>query len=366
MPKSTAPQPEEAALCMTALALDGEGKAPREIKLLPFGNPIPTRDGRGPYILTDRAHAERVIASSKARLAGCDFVLDYDHQSALAAVEGVGGQAKAAAWGKALEVRDDGIWLTGVEFTPAGEAALAAREYRYLSPWFYVDKATRLVTWIRNAGLTNLPNIDLPALAHQVSGAPAGEVPDMSKITLALASLATALAIPAEGLDEAKVLAAIDQLKAGKDGAEAALASVRTDLGLAADADGETVLAAVQTAKAAGAPDPTKYVPKDGFDQLQARLTALEEDKVLASVDKAVIDGKIPPSMKDWAVSLGKKDPGELAAYIDKAVPFGGGGQINGNPQPKKGELSAEERAICSMTGVSEAEFLKTRDEEAA
>ncbi len=359
--------PDEAAICATELVLGADGKPPREIKLLPYGNPMPARDGRV-FILEDRAHAERVIAASDRQRTGLDFLLDYDHQSALAAVEGVGGKAPAAAWGKALEARDDGVWLTGVEYTPAAEAALAAREYRYLSPWFYVDKASRLVTWIRNAGLTNSPNLDLPALASQQAGAIAGE--DMIKTyTLAAASvvaLCAAFAIKPDELDDAKILAAVGELKTRKDDAEAALASVRKDLGVADDGNIEAVLASIATAKTAGAPDPKKFVPKEGYDALAAKVAKIEEDRVLASVDQAVAAGKIAPSMKQWAIDLGKSDEPALAAFIAQAAPFSGGAQLKGDPKPEKGKLTAEEKAICSMTGTPEADFLKTRDGEAA
>ena len=363
MSKTAALPLEEPVLCTSAITLGADGKPPREIKLLPFGDPMASRDGRI-FKLVDRPHAERVIAASKARLAGCDFVLDYDHQSALAAVEGVGGKAPAAAWGKDLELRADGIWLTGIEYTPAGEAALAAREYRYLSPWFYVHPETRMATWIRNAGLTNSPNLDLPALAHQEQRS-SGEVPDMK--TIPLASLCAALALAADTATEASVLAAIEQLKTDKSGGEAALASVRKGLGLGEEADEASVLASITAAKATGAPDPTKYVPKAGYDELAGRLSKIEEDRILASVDAAVTSGKITPAMKGWAIELGKKDEAALASYLDKVVAFGGAVQLGGKvPAPEKGKLTTEEAAICAMTGVSHADFLKTREEEAA
>lgn len=190
----------------------------------------------------------------------------------------------------------------------------------------------------------------------------------MSKIILAAAGLAAALAIPVEGLDEAKVLAAIDELKTGKADSDAALASIRAELEIDADADQAVAIAAIRERGKAEV-DPTKYVPKAGFDDLNARLQTLEEEKVLASVDEAVAAGKIAPAMKQWAIDLGKKDAPALASFIEKAVPFAGGKKIEGDLTPKKGELSEDERAICAMSGISEAEFLKTRDgvtEEAA
>lgn len=340
--------------------IGADGQVKREFLVLPYGNPFYGRDGRGPWIMRDSAHAERVLNFTRQTLGGVDMMIDYDHASELAAPEGK-GRALAAGWVSKLDIRDDGIWAS-VDWTPQAEAELAARQYRYISPYFRVDKTTREVTRLVNAGLTNTPNLDLPALAHMRVGAPAGEDPTMTMI--ALAPLVAALAL-ASSAGETEVLAAIGKLKAERDGSEAALNAARTELGLGADAGSEAVLAAVQAAKAAK-PDPAQFVPKAGYDQLQARLSRLEEDRVLASVEAAVSSGKLPPAMKDWALELGKKDEAALNSYLAVAVPFPAGAAIAGEPKPEKGKLTDDERVICSMLGVSEAEFLKTRDEEAA
>lgn len=362
MTRPTAIPAEENALCAGEIALGADGKAPGAVKLLPFGDPFHGRDGRGPYVLRDRAQAERVIAATLKFNAGTDMMIDYDHQSALAAVAGVGGTAKASAWIKHLEVRDDGIWASQVEWTPAAEAALAAREYRYLSPNFRVATESREVTRIVNAGLTNSPNLELPALASQEVGATSGE----TMKTIFLATLAASLALDAGTATEALVLAAIDQLKSVGAANVAALAAIASDLGLADDAATETVLAAVTAAKAGGAPDPTKYVPKAGFDDVSARLAKIESERVLASVDAAVVAGKLPPTLKAWAIALGQKDEAALAAYLSTVPAFAGGKLLDGKPVPEKGKLTEEEKVICSMTGLPEADFLKTRDNEEA
>lgn len=362
MTRPASPSAEVAATCSFQVEIGADGKAPSAFKLLPFGDPFEARDGRS-WRLVDRAHAEAVVARSRDWLAGADMMVDYDHQSALAATPGVGGRAPASGWVKGLEVRDDGIWAVDVEWTPAAEAALASREYRYISPWFYSAPGTRLVTRIRNAGLTNSPALDLPALAQtETGGAHPGEDPDMTKIYLAAASLASALARPAEGLDEATALAAIAELKQSRDNAQAALAAVAKDLGLGEDADGEAVLASVQAARTAGQPDPKLYVPKAGYDELAAKIARIEEDRVLASVDQAVAEGKLAPAMKQWAIDLGKKDEPALASFLASAVPVLGGQQVKGTPVPDKGKLTEEEAAICAQLGLDEAEYLKTRD----
>ena len=351
---------EEAALASAIEVVGADGKVKTTFTAIPFGDPIQGRDGRS-WRMVNADHAARVLAATRSRLGNVEMALNYDHQPELAIAQG--GTAPASGWVKDLKVGTDGIEVT-VEWTPKAEAAIAAREYRYMSPSFMHDQAGN-VTRLNNIALTNNPNFDLPALAHQEQRK-TGEVPDMRKITLSLTTaICAALAIKADDADEAQIAAAIVQLKTGKDGADTALNAVRSQLGVAEDADQETVLASLDTAKQAGAPDPSKYVPKDGYDALAAKVAKIEEARVLASVDAAVAAGKLTPSMKQWAIDLGKKDEPALAAFIDQATPFVGTAKVEGDPKPEKGKLTAEEKAICSQLGLSEADFLKTREVEA-
>lgn len=352
---------EETALAAMQEVVGADGAVKRDFLVLPYGNPFYGRDGRGPWIMRDRQQAERVLAATRQTLGGIDMMIDYDHASELAAPEGK-GRALAAGWVRDLQIRDDGIWAS-VDWTSQAETELASRQYRYISPYFRVHKDTREVTRLVNAGLTNTPNLDLPALAA-MAGASSGEDPTMTMI--ALAPLVAALAL-ASSAGETEVLAAIGKLKADHDGSEAALNAARTTLGLAADAGTDAVLAAVQSAKAAK-PDPAQYVPKAGFDEVQTRLARLEEERVLNAIDAAVEQGKLAPSMKSWAVELGKKDEAALNTYLASAVPIVGGAPLPGGNPParEKGKLTEEEKAVCSLMGISHAEFLKNRDEEAA
>lgn len=360
-PRITFPADEETALAAMQELVGADGAVKRDFLVLPYGNPFFGRDGRGPWIMRDRGQAEQVLAATRQTLGGVDMMIDYDHASELAAPEGR-GRALAAGWVKELRIEDDGIWAS-VDWTAQAEAELSAKQYRYISPYFRVSKSTREVTRLVNAGLTNTPNLDLPALAHMRAGVIDGENPTMTMI--ALAPLVAALAL-ASTAGETDVLAAIGKLKADRDGSEAALNSARKELGLAADADSEAVLAAVQSVKAANKPDPALFVPKAGFDDLQARLNRLEEDRILASVDAAVAGGKVAPAMKQWAIDLGKKDEAALNSYLATVVPFAAGPQVTGEPKVEKGKLSDDEKAVCAMMGLSHEAYAKQRDEEVA
>jgi len=341
-----------------------QGVVAKSVLLLPFGQ-FHGRDGRGPYLLEDRDHAEQVIEATREFARGADFLINYDHQTEYAAVQGVGGTARAAGWidPASLTVADDGV-RGDVEWTKPAEAALQAREYRYHSPHFRVDKNSRRITRLVNAGLTNSPNLELPALASQGAGASAEEGDDMKLAALLSSTALAAFGLTAESDDEA-ALAAIDQFVEEAENTEGALASIRKDLELAEDADTDAVLASISQAKAGGEPDPAKYVPIGDLKDVRSRLGALEEEKVLAMVDGAIEEGKLTPGQKDWAVKLGKKDQGELQSFLDGAPAFQGGDRLHGKP-PAGGnsKLTAEEAAICSQLGLTEDEFLASRNDE--
>ncbi len=81
---------------------------------------------------------------------GVELSFDYEHSAHAGS-----GAAPAAAWFNP-EARADGLWATNVRWTDKAAAHLRAKEYRYFSPTFHVDKANR-ITRLVNAALTNLP-----------------------------------------------------------------------------------------------------------------------------------------------------------------------------------------------------------------
>lgn len=133
---------------------------PRRVKLLPIGT-VRMRDGRGPYIVRDQAHAVRIIQATRAWFGSSDMMFDYDHQAIFAVGPTRGGTAIAAGWAatSSLSAEPDGIYV-GVEWTPPAAQKIAAREYRYLSPAFLAAKGTGEILQIKNAALVNFAAID--------------------------------------------------------------------------------------------------------------------------------------------------------------------------------------------------------------
>ena len=87
------------------------------------------------------------------------FLIDYDHQTLH--TQANGGKAPAAGWFSRLEWRPgDGLYAMGVEWTASAQAAIDAKEYRYISPVLTYDAATGDVTGLLMAALVNYPAID--------------------------------------------------------------------------------------------------------------------------------------------------------------------------------------------------------------
>ena len=101
------------------------------------------------------ADSMRSVMEGVARR-GVDIAIDFDH-----AMVNEGSSVedrKAAGWIplSGLVDRDGDLWATGVQWTECGAEGLSAREWRYLSPAFIVDKSKRVVDLV-NVALTNIP-----------------------------------------------------------------------------------------------------------------------------------------------------------------------------------------------------------------
>ncbi len=120
---------------------------PTEFRLFQFGE---NKSSKGTFKL-DTDGAKAIMAAY--RDAGVDLAIDYEHQTFQSASNGK--PAPAAGWAN-LEARSDGIWATNVRWTDAAAKMLRAKEYRYFSPVFGVDKSNRIIS-VRPLALTNFP-----------------------------------------------------------------------------------------------------------------------------------------------------------------------------------------------------------------
>ena len=281
------------------------------IKLLPAGT-FKARDGRGPFMTGDRATMEAIVAATKAYHGDTDMMVDYDHQTVFGSTEGVGGRAVAAGWIDGLEVADDGIYAT-VKWTDAAFAALSASEYRYISPYFTADDKTGDVQMIINAALTNMPALDMAAIAassqksnDQLEGL------TMDKIIAALGLSA--------GSKEDAVLASIAELKTGV----AALATITAKAKeQKIGEDAKSICVALSSKASGDEPDPAKFVPMAMYSELSAKVAKIETDATEAKAEEAVAlatrQGRVTPAQKDWALKYAKSDLAGFTAFAASA-----------------------------------------------
>ncbi|TCS62578.1 phage protease [Varunaivibrio sulfuroxidans] len=322
--------------------------APDWIKLMPAGA-IDAADGRKWRVADPAA----VAAASDAAI---DLVIDYEHQTDFSPKNGQ--PAPAAGWIKRIEGRPDGVWAR-VEWTDRARAHLAAKEYRYLSPTFEIDKKGDVRRIIR-AALTNNPAIhDLPALAGAQTKGPQVMPPQVMDEEH-LKALAAALGLPhaaSADADGPAIIAAATALAAANAQNVGVIAATAAALELEGDARPEDIAAAVAALKdgnvatATARPDPSQFVSVAAFREQSAALKALQDDlaekDAAGAVQKAMAAGKITPANKDWALALAKKDLASFKEFAGKAPVIVAPGAATGDAPRgvKTGEIAIAARA---------------------
>lgn len=126
---------------------------PTEWRIFPFGQ-INMRwaDGRRETAVFDEQAAARVLEHYQER--GHDLSLDYNHAHSVPTVD---DRAKRSAGSFELELRSDGLWMTNIQWTADAAEYIRKREYRYLSPWLFVEQGSKRIHELRNVALTPDP-----------------------------------------------------------------------------------------------------------------------------------------------------------------------------------------------------------------
>ncbi|SMF42015.1 Mu-like prophage I protein [Tistlia consotensis] len=299
------------------------------VHLIPAGT-FSGRDGRGPYRLTDAA---AVIEAARRYAGTAQIPIDYDHALDKAAPEG--RPAPAAGWIKGLQARADGIWGL-VAWTERAAASIWAREYRYLSPVFRHRKDGTITNLLR-AGLTNVPNLELTALASQQQRNGDPSTMDMEEF----------------------------------------MRQLRAALGLPDDADASAILAELKnavTAAQSAAPDPAHYVPIGEFERLAAELNRVNQGVSVQAaeiaVDREITAGRLAPFLREWGVNLCSVNKPAFDGFMAKTGPairqlFEPGPATALPPKgwsPGGSALDDTERAVCAALGHTPEEFTRNRE----
>jgi phage I-like protein len=125
-----------------------------ELRMLVPAGRIVGNDGR--IFINDEP--ERVVTAFRTNR--LSVPVDINHAQFLKSQNGE--ESPAVGWIEDLKVEGGGIYGR-IEWTPRGREALAAKEYRYLSPALRIDAVGKVLAVI-GAGLVNRPNFNMPAL----------------------------------------------------------------------------------------------------------------------------------------------------------------------------------------------------------
>lgn len=304
----------------------GSTSPPVELMLIPAGARVEGRDGRG----WNNPDPQAIINFFQANK--LDIPVDIEHATQLKAPKGEA--APAVAWGKSLEVRPDGSVWGQFDWNDSGCALVMGRQYRYYSPAYIIDSQTMNIVGIKSIGLTNTPNLEVPALNHQKE----------KGVTMNLAALLAALGLASTvTFDEA--LNHITKLKG--------------DLTVALNS--------------AASPPLDKFVPKGDYDVVVNRATTAEgklaaadlatlETAINSEIDAALKAGKITPATKEYHVAQCKQEGGleRFKSFASVAPAVADASHLDGKkPGGDETALNAEQVATAAMFGNSVEDLQK-------
>lgn len=324
---------------------------PEFIQIMPLGD---HEDGAGKPFTVTPDDVARLIAEFEARVN--DLAIDYEHLTFELT------EAPAAGWIKELiDKGADGLWAR-VEWTQRAAERVRQKEYRYFSPAFLAVKQTdgkmhpdRLLP----GALTNHPAIDgmVPLAASVNAGSNAAprlrrggnenkkEV-EMKKLLklLGLAEDATEDQAAAE-LTALKAKAETPQVK------EIVPVSVCKALGLEETATASEAEATVLALKQGRASESAKEV-----QELRKEIDAMKAERLVA---KAMEDGKVAASQKDWALGYATRDPKGFEVFAAKAPVVVPMGQTPPGPDKKTETADDSVRLVAKFFGNSDEDLVK-------
>jgi len=319
----------EQAIVACNFDLEVAGEAPPEMLLLvPAGAVVAGRDGRA-WNNPDPAAIARYYQENKL-----DIPIDIEHATQHKAPKG--DAAPAMAWCSALEVRPDGSVWGKTAWNEAGTALVMSRQYRYYSPAYIIDTKTQTIVGIKSVGLTNTPNLDVPALNHEQQK---GETMNLVALLAALGMASTAT------FDDA--LNQITKMKG----------------------DLTTALNAAQS------PPLDKFVPRADYDTALNRATTAEgklkeqaneaqQTAINAEIDAALKAGKITPATKEYHVAACKEQGGleRFKAFVAAAPVVAADSGLAGKKPEQGTALNADERKVLDAMGLTEEQYRKANN----
>jgi phage I-like protein len=317
-----------------AEGLAADGEAPQWIQLTP-GRTFEGRDGRKFKVQSARA----IVAAFKA--AAEHLLVDIDHTS-----EMYTGSSLSYGWVTDLAVRNNGQLWAKVEWTADGEEYIITKQFRSVSPVFFVSRESQVaffedgspmeILGLKSVALTNQPNLRIASLNTEQ---PETENEPMKFPT----ALVTALNVAADA-DEATILAAIQKLQAQPE-----------------------PKAEVQ------ALDLNAYVPRADYDALASKVSTLESNaaktaadahgvQVEAAITEALKAGKIAPASEAYHREVCKTVSGleSFKAFTKTAAPIVAPNVATapaGEPIVKADKLTEQQLNVARALGLTAEQY---------
>lgn len=316
------------------------------IQVIPFGV---HKTAKGTFIHDEES--QDIVTKDFNKLKR-DTVIDYEHQTL------TGQEAPAAGWirsGQLISKGKSGTWAN-VGWTDRAKEYIKNKEYRYVSPVFWVRDNDKRVVKLINVGLTNQPNLDgMAAITNKLDFKEEEDVEMKELIRL----LGLAEESTEEQVMEAvkSLLASIESMKQKGNDEVVANKVICEALGLKEKASESEVKATIIAMKQ-GSDNSNSLAGK--ITELQNKLAAIETEGL---VEMAMKSGKIMPSQKEWAKEYAMKDNEGFKVFIEKAPVVVPMGDMSGQGKKKSGNkaLEASQIAVNKMLGITEESFQKYR-----
>lgn len=330
------------ALRAETVERDGD-TLPTRLRVAPWGT---HQIGARGQAIVNEASAQ-VFTANMAKLKRADHVsLDFNHNSLpghpsyLAEKE----PRKIAATGKPEMVPGQGIFLTGLTWTPEGKDAFLGGHFQDLSPAVYRDKAGTVIG-MHSAALCQHGEIDGLTITDAVQSALSADIAALS----AISDLPSTLSVspPMKPTPELIALLAVLGVTLAADADEATTKTALTDL----------------TTKIKADSDMEKKENVTALTALDVRLQTIEKQGEKNQRDRlkeqAAAAGKvIPLTDAVWEVTALSTCEALVAGLTPGVVPMGKktpAGELDPNAKPDA--LTAEGKEVFAKMGLSEEDF---------
>lgn len=318
-----------------------DGAIPTELCLIAAGV---NRSVKGDYVLDEEA-----VKSVMARAAdyGNDYCLDYGHAMLDDKPVDPALAGRAAAFYR-LQVIDGALWTKGLRWTEEAKSFLRDKQYRFLSPAFRHKKG-RVLEYV-NAALTNIPATKhQPPIVQSLAPAapPTPSPPQENTMKLVLQALGLA-----DTAGEADALSSVTKLQG----------NTKDIVALTGAPDIPRALGVLHAWKEAAAKLPAAE------QEIEKLKVAALERKVRSVVNKALLDKRLPPSMKEKALKLGSQDLEMLQGFLDAFKPLTPKASNEKDPADAEAgavtvTLTKGDREVAKRMGLKLEDFAKTKSQ---